>query len=487
MSIVSKFLRAGATLTAANTVQQGLGLVRNIVIARLLGPEEFGVVATFMILMTAFTMMSDLGVEKFLLRAPFAALDRTQNMLHSVVLVRGVLIGLAIVMLAEPFAGLFGRLDLAGTYVWLAIVPVIAGLRHLDTMRLQRDLVYIPEIKVRVGAVVVGTAVAVGLALWLGDHTALIWAYIAETAFTVGLTHLLAQRRYRFGADAAIFRELMVYGWPLMLNGALMYVAGQGDRVLVGSLAGLTDLAAYVAMATVTVGIALFCMKIITSLYLPVLAAVQYRPKDLVRRNHICGAIATVTCIAVAVPLMLLGAPLVLVLYGPDYQVSAALAAWLGLQAGARVLRSWPSAVALASGFTRDILYSNIIRSTGLGAAFLLFSAGYGVLGVAAAMALSELLSTVYALWRSDTRARTTGWFGLKCGVLFSLMALLTVLAIDGIGLMVSSGMTDHARIGRLITGAALIGLGVVGVLAIAPDLRRRILIVLRSRIQRIL
>lgn len=479
MSVLEKALKAGSTLAAGKALQQILQLARNILVARLLGPEDFGVVATFMILMTAFISTTDIGIDKFLLRAPPENLDRVQACLTSFKAARFVLVAILMYVFSDDFAALFGRPDLANVYAVIALLPLFWAGNHFDEFRLQRELRYGMILKMQLGSTVAGTLVAVGCAYYLRDYTAMVWGYFAEALVMMSLSHILAERPWRFAFDRQIGREVLIYGWPLLLNGLLLLVISQGDRFLVGTLEGLTDLAGYVAIGALVAGVRVFVSQISNSFLVPLLSAVRDDRQAFLRRSHVAGGFLTLLAMAASVPLMVAGAPFVSLLFGPAYVIPVPLAVALGMVAGLRILHFWPAVLALTSGFTRDILYANLIRGSGLILAYFAAREGYGVLGVAGALVVIETISGFFVLMRIDVKNQTVGRLGLKTWLFF----LVVYSAVGGWMLSGAAPSGWGPVLGVLLL--ACLGTG-AGLLAVYADFRQKLFEVIRKILQRL-
>ena len=60
---------------------------------------------------------------------------------------------------------------------------------------------------------------------------------------TALVSHLVAERPYRLVLDREIMAESLRFGWPLLVNGVLLFVVFNGDRVIVGHGLGMATLA----------------------------------------------------------------------------------------------------------------------------------------------------------------------------------------------------------------------------------------------------
>ena len=466
--MMSKFRRAGSSLVLAYAVEHGIVLVRNVLVARLLGPENFGIAATFMLVVGAIGLVTDLGIEKYLLHVREEELPDVQPSLYGVLICRGLLGAVAIALLSYPLALLFGLEGLAYIYLFAALVPLIGAFKNLDPLRRQRQLDYRPGIAIDLSGTVLGSLVAVGVAAATGSYMAVIWGMLVTITVAVVMSHLLAREPYRPGFQRQAARQLLLYGWPLLLNGLLIFVSGQGDRFLIGILEGMTDLAGYVAAGTLTIGASLVLTKLTGNIYLPILSAVRDDPESFARRSRICGAISVAIVIVTLVPMLFLTVPLVALLFGPDYRIPVLLAGFLSVQSAARILRSWPVVVALSLGTTQDILSANLVRSLGFPIALWAALSGYGVVGVAASVAAGEVLSTVFALLRADRVAPGRRQAGLRMGLLFC--------AVFGVALTIQGlAPSQDGWVGLLLMAVVVVATGLLALLAVVPDLRRRL------------
>ena len=69
-----------------------LKFARNILVARLLSVENFGIAATFAIIFGFIEMLAFLGLDRFLIQTRNEALERVQSTLHTMQVLRGVFV-----------------------------------------------------------------------------------------------------------------------------------------------------------------------------------------------------------------------------------------------------------------------------------------------------------------------------------------------------------------------------------------------------------
>ena len=83
-------LKGTSVVAGGHLTGQLCALVRNIVIARAIGPENFGLAATLVITVSLLEMMSDLSLDKMLVQAKDGDKERLQACAQFLQLIRGV-------------------------------------------------------------------------------------------------------------------------------------------------------------------------------------------------------------------------------------------------------------------------------------------------------------------------------------------------------------------------------------------------------------
>ncbi|MET4131819.1 O-antigen/teichoic acid export membrane protein [Porphyrobacter sp. MBR-155] len=460
--------RAGLTLGFGSILEHALMFLRTVLVARLLGPEFFGISVTFLLVVSTFALISDLGLEKYVIQARDNELADTMPTLATLLLIRGLLMGLMILLLSGWIAAQFGHPELGWFYALAAMIPVIEGFRNLDPLAQQRRMQFGAYVKMLIGGLVPGVVLAVALAAVTHNYIAVAAGALTTSVVAVTLSHRLAREPYRLGLNRKAFTAVIGYGWPLLLNGIVIFFATQGDRIVIGTLAGMRDLAGYVAVAALTGGVSLFLAKLTGNLYFPLLSEARGNPELFGERCRTTGATSLLLVSAMVFPLAMVGAPLVVLLFGPDYQTPALLATFLAIQAAAMMLRSWCATISLTLGGTSDILAASILRIIGLGGALLALSSGKDIVWVAACMAGGDALATFLALWRVSQRTKAAAPSCRILGLVFTGLAALVI-----VGNVTFNPVTSWSG---AIFSAAIAGVpGMFVALLMSSDLRERI------------
>jgi O-antigen/teichoic acid export membrane protein len=371
--------------------------LRNLLLARLIGAEDYGIAVSYSIALGLLEAAFEFGPDKYIVHARDGGSPDMLAAAHTFTVGRGLCAGLVLFLGAAPIADLFHVPHLAWAYQLLALAPIIRGFVHFDFRRRQRDLSYRQEIAITLFSALAGFLVALGVALVEASHVAMLASLLAQISVFVALSYVVADTHYRLSVARHPLATLLRFGWPLVLNSIIIAAATGGDQAIVGSSFGPETLAVYAATATLIGGPFLILQTLPAQLMLPVLGPLRGQALFQARYERF-GAGVALSAVITVVPLAVLGPVVVPLLFGsgfrPDPLVVAALAAVGGLS----LLRAWTNLAALAVGHSKATLYTNLVRLSGLAVAVGAAALGGGVAVIALAMAFGELAALIYGL-----------------------------------------------------------------------------------------
>jgi O-antigen/teichoic acid export membrane protein len=372
--------RSALLILSGNAATAVLLLIRNLLVARLIPVADYGVAATFAMTMAIVEMMSTFGLQQQIIQARDGADPRFQAAVQGFQVLRGVMATVVLVLIAHPVAAFLGIPEVAWAYQVLAIAPLLHSLMHFDTHRFKRQMRFLPGVLTTLSSS--GTAVLIvwPLAMLFDDWRVMLYSILLQATVGTLVSHLVAERPYRLVFDRAIMQRNLRFGWPLLLNGMLLYFVFHGEKLLVGRELGMEALAIFAMGITLTLAPTLPAAKSAQNFFLPQLSAVA-RPDQIPSADFRHLAMATVQSGVLIgglliVAIALAGGPLILSVLGEKYQ---SLIPLLGLLAGLsaiRIYKAGTSIVALSCAHTVNALISNIFRVSGLPIAWFVLIRG---------------------------------------------------------------------------------------------------------------
>jgi O-antigen/teichoic acid export membrane protein len=398
MNLFSKAVRGSAVLTLGEGVGYGASFVRNMILARLLTTADFGIAATFAMVILLLEMSSKLGIARFVVRDKEADDPEFMASAHLVQGASSVFSGLVMAALAQPLARLFGLQEQIGSLLVLACVPVLNGMTHLDTRRFERELRFGPSMWVEVIPQLVITVLAWPLAHWLRDYRVILALLIIKAVLGCAISYSFAEQPYRWRIHPEYTRRMLRFGWPLLLNGFLTFFIVRGDQFVVATFFSKSELGPYAAAAALTMAPTLFFTRVFASVMLPIMAKAQDDPVGFARRYSTALAGVSSFTIAYAVSLIVGADAFMRLAFGEKYVGTGILLAALTAVNALRTIRLAPAIAAIAKGDSMNQLISNLCGGLTLALAFALAFYKQPLQVVACAGLAGESLACVLSL-----------------------------------------------------------------------------------------
>lgn len=229
--------RRGISGVLWNTATFGLSkaavLVTTIILARLLDPSDFGLLAIGLVVIGYLDFVNDFGVSAAVIQSDDDP-ERTADTAFWLNLALGVALGLVGVGLAGPLAAFFSEPDAQPVIAALSLSFPLTSIGSIHEARLRRELLFrrrvVPELVkgVSKGAVSITMAVA-GFGVWSLVWGQLAGTFVAAVAYWFAFPWLPGRR-----VDRATARNLLGFGSQMTLVGLLGGLHKNVDYLLIG-------------------------------------------------------------------------------------------------------------------------------------------------------------------------------------------------------------------------------------------------------------
>lgn len=218
-------------------------LIRILILARLLAPEDFGLMAVSLVAIDFLMSVTDFGMVPALIQHAHPS-DRHYHSAWTIGVIRALGITAVVFLAAPAVAGFLTEPRAAALIRALAFRPLVLALASVKLVELHRNLRLRPLAFVELADALLNTVAAVVLAPYLGVW-ALVFGVLLGAGARVVVSFLLAPYRPRILISAVATRPLIRYGRWIFLNG-LVAVAGSAVlRVVISRQLGVAELGLY--------------------------------------------------------------------------------------------------------------------------------------------------------------------------------------------------------------------------------------------------
>lgn len=301
-----------------NVIQFGVTFIVSIVLARLLSPDDYGLIGIIAIFTAVCQALINGGFTTALIRKKDAT-DDDYNTAFIVNLGVSVLIYVVVFLISPFIAVFFHRDELVALTQVSSLGMIIGALGLVQQTRLTKRIDFKTQTKITIVASVASGMVGITMALMgLG-----VWSLVAQSLTSQGLRTILlwvANRwvpQLRF--SSASFHELFGFGWKMMLSGVLDTIWKELYQVVVGKFYSPATLGQYTRAKSFSQLFSSNLTNVIQRVTYPVLSNIQ---DDKERMISAYRRIIKVTMFITAISMFFLGAisePLLYCLIGPKW------------------------------------------------------------------------------------------------------------------------------------------------------------------------
>lgn len=305
-----------------NVAQMGVTFLVSIVLARLLSPDDYGLLGLITIVTAVCTTLVNGGFTTALIRKKDITED-DYNTAFSVNLALSLLL-YAIVYASSPFIADFFKREELVSLTRVASLGLIAGaLSLVPQTRLTKRIDFKAQTKITLIASVTSGVLGIAMAM-LGFG---VWSLVAQTLSNQVLRTILLWvidrwiPKFRF--SKASFQELFGFGWKMMLSGLLDTVWKELYQVVVGKFYSPATLGQYTRGKQFSQLLSVNLNNVVQRVTFPVLSNIQDDKERMVSAYR---RMIKVTMFVAAVGMLFLGAiaePLIYCLIGPKWHDAA--------------------------------------------------------------------------------------------------------------------------------------------------------------------
>lgn len=390
-------LRVARTVFIASAVGPAASFVRNVVLARTLGVEDFAVSIILLSIAAMSDILSDMGWEKYLVSSNKGEDRTTLQVVHFAKLWTGAIICGLIVAISPFVARWIDRPEAWPAFAAIGAVTLLRASYSVDYKLSQRDMDFSKEGRVESFRGMADLAAATLFALLLQTYWATVLGLVVGALIGALSSHAMRTFSYRPAWTSHAGRPLLRFGIPLLANNVLVFLVGQGDRLAVGFGSPASLVAAYGASLALLAGPQAVLSRMLGSTALPLLAGAG-DDREFNRRYALIGRATILAAAAFSFPVIAFGPWIVALIFGPSFIGPSRLIELLAIAQGLQLLRSWPVAALVSTRKTAAIPFANFFRLSGVALAAASVTFGTALWMVPASLIIGEVLGLAFMM-----------------------------------------------------------------------------------------
>lgn len=428
-------------------------LAVSIVLARLLEPADFGLLAAAMVVVMFLDLFKDLGTGMAVIQRPVV----TDGLLSAVFVVNlaiGVVLAGALAVASPLFAALLDEPRSVDVLRAMAPAVLLSSCGHVHQALLRRQMAFARIARISVGATIVGGGLSIVLAAAGGGVWALVAGTVAVSAISTVLTWWSSGWRPGRDPDWRAFREVAGFGVNVSAADFLEFLVFHADKVVVARYVGERGLGFYSFAQRLLMYPVMSFTNVVTEVLFPALARHQDDDAKVVEAYLRASAAVALVTVPAMVGAAIIARPLVLTTLGPKWEPVVPLV-WILAPVGAlESVRLTCRTLFVVKG-RADLLLRWSLVSTGAVMAGYLVGVQWGLTGIAGAYAavVAALTYPEFALALRLVGLRVRSLVG-------ALRTCLLATAVMAAAVAVVRVATERAGAAPWLVVAATVGTG---------------------------
>ncbi|MFC1480299.1 lipopolysaccharide biosynthesis protein [Candidatus Omnitrophota bacterium] len=428
--------------------------VRMVILARLLAPNDFGLMGLALLMMTALEKFSETGFLPALVQkkeniSEYLDAAWTAQIIRSILLF-GILFG------GAPLIALFFDAPRATAILRvIAIAELFKGFTNIGVVYFRKELEFNKQFIYQFSGIITNLVVAISAALIFKNVWALVFGLLAGHFVQFTMSYVVQPYRPRIKIDLRKIGELFIYGRWVLACGIVGFFAMQMDSVVLGKMLGITALGFYQMAYRISNLVGTEVAEVISIVVFPAFSKLQSNiPKlreGFLRSFEVTAAISIPLCVGLA----LLGFDFTYLFLGEKWIPIIQALRLLAITAPFLVLTRIISPLFGAVGRPKLTFLMYLSRFGVMGVFVFPLTKSFGVVGTALTVLLSVLL-TIPIWWHKAAEIVEVSSYRLFKEIVPSIVAAFVM----SIFIMVTKQAIKEPGIWRLLLSALT---GVVG------------------------
>lgn len=439
-----------------------------ILLARVLTPADFGLVAAVVALIAVLEAVADVGIGSSIVQRQDVTQDELASLFWAVLAAAGVIYG-TLVATAPQLAHVLGMPLLPSVLPIIALNVLLFALLTVPLALIRQRMQFKHAAVVQTIASAVGGSAALALAASGYGYWALVAQSVLSIATRTAGMWIVARWRPRLTFRMSDLAHATAYSGPLIAAVLVNVWARNLDALFIARMAGVTALGHYnLGVRLVGAPMALINAGVRPQLH-PLFAAIRDQPDRVREAFRETLAMTMLASFSLAAFLWVAAEPLVLAVWGPTWAPTIGIVRAFAVLAAVQPAGTLSTSLYLTRGATALLLRTSIVNAAALILAMAAGATWFGAAGVAwgfsiayALVTMPHTLLTAYVRLFGGSPSDLTRTLGLPLTFAVAIVASGTAMNV----VLAGTGLPPATRLAATLATSAIALLLVVRLFA---------------------
>lgn len=432
-SLSARTITSAGWVLAWRVIVRVIGFFSTLILARLLTPADFGLVALGLSFSTGLDAFSYFGVQDALIREKTIG-KKMYDTAATLNLARGIVTAGIIAAVAYPAAVYLDEPRLVPVIVALGLGVLISTFESMGLLDFRRNLNFRAEFVLTIVPRLAGNICVIAVAAIWHSYWALIIGTLVMRSGRSVLSYFMHPYRPRFSLEA--WRQIAGFSFWTWAMGVAVLVRDRSDSIIVGRLLGTAQVGFFSLASEVATLPTSELVEPLTHVLFPSFSAVRNAGGDVGEPYMRAIALAFMVTVPAGLGTSLIAQPLVLLLLGPGWTVAIPLVQIIAFAGILKVITAISTTAFRADGIPKTTFFVTCAAAALRIALVVLLATRYGLIGAAVGTVVAVTLEEIAFLVVGFRRYRISllRLLGNIWRILLASAVMAAVLQAAGLG-----------------------------------------------------
>mgnify|MGYP005988129445 CR=1 FL=1 len=378
---------------------QAINFAVQIILARLLMPEEFGLIAMIIVFIAVGHTLTDSGMTSSLIRT-----ENPTELDYSTVFVTNLAVSIfiyGVVYLTAPYiAGFYNQKILEDIIRLLSLTFIIRALFAVHIAKLTKEMNFKLQMQLHIPPTLISGALAVYLAFIGYGVWSLVWLNLLQAVICALLFWLFAGWRPKLSFSKKNFNYHFIFGYKLTLSSLLNTIYDNSYRIVIGKMYSPATVGFFNLAETMRLFPVQQISAVLGKVTYPLFASINNDDVRLKEVYRLSMKFVLFIVIPLMLSLILLAEEWFLVVFGEHWLPAVPLFQILALASIVRPISSYNLNILKVKGRSDLFLKLEIIKKL-LGVLAIIFGLYFGITGLVISLVIHFLFTVIIDVYFS--------------------------------------------------------------------------------------
>lgn len=239
-----KVIRGGVWVFIMRISERTFSIIRLIILARLLSPDDFGLMGIALLTLTIVEVFTEPGFQQAIIKKKKENRDYLDSA-WTVMLIRGILTA-AVILVSAPFiAKFFDAPESSSIIQVIALAILFHSFTNVGVVYFRKNLDFKKQFYYQMSGTMGDFIVAVTMAIVFKSVWALVFGLLAKHIIRLIMSYVIHPYRPKLRLKKGEVKELWGFGKWILGTNILLYLINNGSDILIGKVLGVTALGYY--------------------------------------------------------------------------------------------------------------------------------------------------------------------------------------------------------------------------------------------------